>query len=80
MACTSTRRSPELPLPDIASPAIADLQAQLASLQHENRKLRRINEALIERVESGATRGNDPMRRSSTRWCWPSRCVSAPTP
>ena len=47
-------------MPDIASPAIADLQAQLASLQHENRKLRRINEALIERVESGATRGNDP--------------------
>ncbi|WP_253474393.1 hybrid sensor histidine kinase/response regulator NahK/ErcS' [Pseudomonas kilonensis] len=60
MACTSTRRSPELPLPDIASPAIAELQAQLAALQHENRKLRRINEALIERVESGITRGNDP--------------------
>ncbi len=47
-------------MPDIASPAIADLQAQLASLQNENRKLRRINEALIERVESGVTRGNDP--------------------
>ena len=47
-------------MPDIASPAIAELQAQVASLQHENRKLRRINEALIERVESGATRGNDP--------------------
>ncbi|NUT84602.1 MULTISPECIES: hybrid sensor histidine kinase/response regulator NahK/ErcS' [Pseudomonas] len=60
MACTSTRRSPELPLPDIASLAIAELQAQLAALQHENRKLRRINEALIERVESGVTRGNDP--------------------
>ncbi|WP_428983141.1 hybrid sensor histidine kinase/response regulator NahK/ErcS' [Pseudomonas bijieensis] len=60
MACISTRRSPELPLPDIASPDIAELQAQLASLQHENRKLRRINEALIERVESGVTRGNDP--------------------
>ncbi|WP_082097921.1 hybrid sensor histidine kinase/response regulator NahK/ErcS' [Pseudomonas ogarae] len=60
MACTSTRRSPELPLPDIASPAIAELQAQLAAQQHENRKLRRINEALIERVESGVTRGNDP--------------------
>ncbi|WP_235868300.1 hybrid sensor histidine kinase/response regulator NahK/ErcS' [Pseudomonas ogarae] len=60
MACTSTRRSPELPLPDIASPAIVELQAQLAALQHENRKLRRINEALIERVESGVTRGNDP--------------------
>ncbi|MFQ6556119.1 hybrid sensor histidine kinase/response regulator NahK/ErcS' [Pseudomonas sp. Lb2C1-1] len=60
MACTSTRRSPELPLPAIASPAIVELQAQLAALQHENRKLRRINEALIERVESGVTRGNDP--------------------
>ncbi|WP_454837557.1 hybrid sensor histidine kinase/response regulator NahK/ErcS' [Pseudomonas rhizophila] len=60
MACTSTRPSPELPLPAIASPAIAELQAQIASLQHENRKLRRINDALIERVESGVTRGNDP--------------------
>lgn len=47
-------------MPDIASPAIAELQAQLAALQNENRKLRRINEALIERVESGITRGNDP--------------------
>lgn len=44
----------------IASPAIAELQAQVAALQHENRKLRRINDALIERVESGVTRGNDP--------------------
>lgn len=47
-------------MPDTASPAIADLQAQLAQLQHENRKLRRINDALIERVESGVTRGSDP--------------------
>lgn len=47
-------------MPEIASPAIAELQAQLAALQNENRKLRRINEALIERVESGITRGNDP--------------------
>lgn len=47
-------------MPDIASPATADLQAQIAHLQHENRKLRRINEALIERVESGVTRGSDP--------------------
>ncbi|MCW1247222.1 PAS-domain containing protein [Pseudomonas sp. SAICEU22] len=60
MACTSTRRSPELPLPVIASQDIAELQAQLAALQHENHKLRRINDALIERVESGVTRGNDP--------------------
>jgi PAS domain S-box-containing protein len=47
-------------LPAIASPDIAELQAQLAALQHENHKLRRINEALIERVESGVTRGSDP--------------------
>jgi len=47
-------------LPAIASPAIAELQAQLAALQHENHKLRRINDALIERVESGVTRGSDP--------------------
>ncbi|MBV4551887.1 PAS domain-containing protein [Pseudomonas sp. SWRI102] len=60
MACTSTRPLPELPLHAIASPAIAELQAQVAALQHENRKLRRINDALIERVESGVTRGNDP--------------------
>ncbi|WP_081036982.1 hybrid sensor histidine kinase/response regulator NahK/ErcS', partial [Pseudomonas corrugata] len=60
MACISTRPLPELPLPDIASPAIADLQAQIAGLQHENHKLQRINAALIERVESGVTRGSDP--------------------
>ncbi len=47
-------------MPAIASPAIAELQAQLAALQHENHKLRRINDALIERVESGVTRGSDP--------------------
>ncbi len=47
-------------MPDIASPTLAEWQAQVASLEHENRKLRRINEALIERVESGVTRGNDP--------------------
>ncbi|MGX4728671.1 hypothetical protein, partial [Pseudomonas corrugata] len=34
-------------MPDIASPAIADLQAQIAGLQHENHKLQRINAALI---------------------------------
>ncbi|WP_434698257.1 hybrid sensor histidine kinase/response regulator NahK/ErcS' [Pseudomonas sp. D1-1] len=60
MACTSTRPSPELPLPVIASPVIAELQAQIAALQHDNHKLRRINAALIERVESGVTRGSDP--------------------
>ena len=41
-------------------PDIAELQAELASLRHENHKLQRINGALIERVESGVTRGNDP--------------------
>lgn len=39
---------------------IAELQAELARLRLENHKLQRINGALIERVESGATRGNDP--------------------
>ncbi|CDF93595.1 Sensory box histidine kinase/response regulator [Pseudomonas sp. SHC52] len=47
-------------MPAIASPVIADLQAQIAGLQHENHKLQRINAALIERVESGVTRGSDP--------------------
>ncbi len=41
-------------------PDIAELQAELASLHLENHKLQRINGALIERVESGGTRGNDP--------------------
>nr|WP_178082440.1 hybrid sensor histidine kinase/response regulator NahK/ErcS' [Pseudomonas sp. B1(2018)] len=39
---------------------IAELQAELAGLRLENHKLQRINAALIERVESGGTRGNDP--------------------
>ena len=38
----------------------AELHAQIRALQQDNRKLARINAALIERVESGATRGNDP--------------------
>ena len=38
----------------------AELQAQIAVLQHDNQKLQRINAALIERIESGITRGNDP--------------------
>ncbi len=38
----------------------AELRAQISALQQDNRKLARINAALIERVESGATRGNDP--------------------
>ncbi|MGR4043711.1 hybrid sensor histidine kinase/response regulator NahK/ErcS' [Pseudomonas sp. 910_21] len=60
MACTSTRPSPGSPLPAVELRPAAELQAQLACLQRENRKLRRINSALIERVESGITRGNDP--------------------
>ncbi|WP_060838510.1 hybrid sensor histidine kinase/response regulator NahK/ErcS' [Pseudomonas sp. Os17] len=60
MACTSTRPSPGSPLPAVELRPAAELQAQLDCLQRENRKLRRINEALIERVESGITRGNDP--------------------
>ncbi|WP_150717692.1 hybrid sensor histidine kinase/response regulator NahK/ErcS' [Pseudomonas fluorescens] len=60
MACTSTRPSPALPLPVAVPQDIAELQAELARLRLENHKLQRINGALIERVESGGTRGNDP--------------------
>ncbi|KTC41040.1 hybrid sensor histidine kinase/response regulator NahK/ErcS' [Pseudomonas sp. ABAC61] len=60
MACTSTRPSPGSPLPAAELRPVAELQARIDCLQHENRKLRRINSALIERVESGITRGNDP--------------------
>ncbi|WP_256357714.1 hybrid sensor histidine kinase/response regulator NahK/ErcS' [Pseudomonas sp. PDM28] len=60
MACTSTRPSPALPLPVAVPQDIAELQAELAGLRLENHKLQRINGALIERVESGGTRGNDP--------------------
>ena len=38
----------------------AELLEQIEQLQRDNQKLRRINTALIERVESGSTRGNDP--------------------
>ena len=40
--------------------SVAELQAELTRLQHQNHKLQRINDALIERIESGVTRGNDP--------------------
>ncbi|WP_445262022.1 PAS domain-containing hybrid sensor histidine kinase/response regulator [Pseudomonas sp. EL_65y_Pfl1_R83] len=56
MACTSTRLSPVSPLPE----ADADLPALVARLQQDNHKLARINAALIERIESGMTQGNNP--------------------
>ncbi|EPJ2808306.1 PAS domain-containing hybrid sensor histidine kinase/response regulator [Pseudomonas putida] len=40
--------------------SVAELQAEVTRLQHQNHKLQRINGALIERIESGVTRGNDP--------------------
>jgi hypothetical protein len=59
--------------------ADAELLAEVARLQQDNHKLARINAALIERIESGMTQGNDPTPPSSIRWCWPSRCANAPT-
>ncbi|MBN2989907.1 hybrid sensor histidine kinase/response regulator [Pseudomonas lactucae] len=56
MACISTRPSPGSPLPA----AGAELLAQLAQLQQDNHKLARINAALIERIESGMSQGNNP--------------------
>ncbi|KJZ50882.1 MULTISPECIES: hybrid sensor histidine kinase/response regulator NahK/ErcS' [Pseudomonas] len=47
-------------MPEAVPQDIAELQAELARLRLENHKLQRINGALIERVESGGTRGNDP--------------------
>ncbi|KRP43518.1 histidine kinase [Pseudomonas libanensis] len=40
--------------------ADADLRAQVARLQQDNHKLARINAALIERIESGMSQGNNP--------------------
>ncbi|MFK3819740.1 NahK/ErcS family hybrid sensor histidine kinase/response regulator [Pseudomonas sp. NPDC089407] len=40
--------------------SVAELQAEVTRLQLQNHKLQRINGALIERIESGVTRGNDP--------------------
>jgi PAS domain S-box-containing protein len=37
-----------------------ELLAQVAQLQRDNHKLARINAALIERIESGVTQGNNP--------------------
>ncbi|MGH8331231.1 MAG: hybrid sensor histidine kinase/response regulator, partial [Pseudomonas sp.] len=47
-------------MPEAGPLDTAELQAQIASLQRDNHKLQRINGALIERIESGITRGNDP--------------------
>jgi two-component system, sensor histidine kinase len=43
----------------VQPPSPADLLEHIAQLQRDNQKLRRINTALIERVESGTARGND---------------------
>ncbi|MBA1202619.1 response regulator [Pseudomonas capeferrum] len=58
MACISTRPSPALPSDDLASHA-PECATRLAQLQRENHKLKRINAALIERLESGAARPDD---------------------
>ncbi|WP_162493736.1 hybrid sensor histidine kinase/response regulator NahK/ErcS' [Pseudomonas sp. TCU-HL1] len=59
MACTSTRPSPASPSAVGVAMDAAEQQARLALLEEENRKLRRINAALIERVESSAPRSDD---------------------
>ncbi|UVJ46561.1 PAS domain-containing protein [Pseudomonas sp. LS1212] len=47
-------------MPEAVPPSSAELLEQLVGVQRENQKLLRINAALIERIESGVTRGNDP--------------------
>ncbi|MGE8480181.1 MAG: NahK/ErcS family hybrid sensor histidine kinase/response regulator [Pseudomonas shirazensis] len=56
MACISTRPSPALPSDSRASASPAE---QISQLQRDNHKLKRINAALIERLESGAARPDD---------------------
>ena len=58
MACISTRPLLGWPLDDL-NMASADLATQLLALQQENSKLRRINAALVERVESGTSQNSD---------------------
>ncbi|MBI6552753.1 MULTISPECIES: PAS domain-containing hybrid sensor histidine kinase/response regulator [Pseudomonas] len=60
MACISTRPSPASPLPEGEPQDRNELLAELARLRLDNYKLTRINAALIERIESGVTQGNDP--------------------
>src|SRR3990167_2488935 len=59
MVCTSTRPSPESPLAVPDAVDVAELQARCAALEKDNHKLKRINTALIERVESVHSRGDD---------------------
>ncbi|WP_084335000.1 hybrid sensor histidine kinase/response regulator NahK/ErcS' [Pseudomonas indica] len=59
MACISTRPSPASSSDDPVEAYVVDLEARLAALESDNRKLRRINAALIERVESSASRRDD---------------------
>lgn len=47
------------PLADLLGVASAELQARCTALEQENAKLKRINAALIERVESIHSRGDD---------------------
>lgn len=59
MACTSTRPLPESPLAVPVAADVAELQARCLELERQNGKLRQINSALIERVESVHSRGDD---------------------
>jgi len=59
MVCTSTRPSPESPSAAQVETDVAELQARCRALETENHKLKRINGALIERVESNHSRGDD---------------------
>ena len=59
MACISTRPLPESPLVAPLTADAAELQARCLELERQNTKLRQINSALIERVESAHSRGDD---------------------
>ncbi|WP_447749710.1 hybrid sensor histidine kinase/response regulator NahK/ErcS' [Pseudomonas nicosulfuronedens] len=59
MACTSTRPSPVSPLAVLGATPDAELRARIDELERDNHKLQRINAALIERVESVTSRGDN---------------------
>ena len=59
MVCTSTRPSLESPLAAPVEADVVELQVRCQALEKENHKLKRINAALIERVESVHSRGDD---------------------